>query len=89
MKDPTASLIIGRANLTNIKVNVFKLTQSLDDPSLIFWKPYCIKNEWPFIFFLKLSEGKLFPNEDLVASVKKIIFNKAIFWINTLEIANK
>ena len=55
MKDRTASNLIGGGNLSIIYVNVFRLKQSLDDPKLLFWRPFEIINgEWPFIFFLKL-----------------------------------
>jgi hypothetical protein len=31
--------------------------------------PFSQKDNWPFIFFLKLAEGKLLSNKDLGASV--------------------
>ena len=68
MKDQSASSLIGGGNLGESIVNVFRLTQSLDDPTVIFWRPYGLE-EWPFIFFLKLMDGKLLPNNDLGASV--------------------
>ena len=89
MKDPTASILIGEGNLTNVKINVFRLKQSLDDPKLLFWRPAAIKVEWPFIFYLKLEEGKLIPSKDLGASVQKIDLNKLKVSISVLEIANK
>ena len=70
MKDPSASSLIGGGNLTNIKVKVFRFTQSLDDPAMLFWRPWDIhRGEWPVIFFLKLTEGKLLTNKDLEAAV--------------------
>ena len=70
MKDPSASSLIGGGNLTNIKVKVFRFTQSLDDPTMLFWRPWEIhRGEWSFIFFLKLAEGKLLINKDLEAAV--------------------
>ena len=71
MKDPTASSLIDGGNLSTIKVNVFRLKQSLTDPMLLFWRPFSIHayKEWPYIFFLKLSGGKLLVNTDLGASV--------------------
>ena len=70
MKDQSASSLIGGGNLGESKVNVFRLTLSLDDPTVIFWRPKSVrKGEWPYIFFLKLMDGKLLPNNDLGASV--------------------
>ena len=70
MKFHWASSLIGGGNLSESKVNVFRLTQSLDDPTVIFWRPYRIcEGEWPYIFFLKLMDGKLLPNNDLGASI--------------------
>ena len=64
MKDLTASSLIGGGNLKSAKINVFRLKQSLDDSTLLFWRPWSIKNdrEFPFIFFLKLAEGKILVN---------------------------
>ena len=39
--------------------------QSLDDDSLLFWNPDDIEDEWPYIYFLKLEEGKVTANTDL------------------------
>ncbi len=90
MQDQTASRLIGELNLSQIKVNVFRFKQSLDDPTMLFWRPCEIyKGEWPFIFFLKLEERKLLPNKDLEASVQKIDRTKVNFTIPVLEIANK
>ena len=70
MKDPSASSLIGGGYLTNIKVKVFRFTQSLDDPTMLFWRPWdIVYGEWPLIFFLKLTEGKLLINKDLEAAV--------------------
>ena len=70
MKDQAATSLIGGDNLSAIKVKVFRFTQSLDDPTLLFWRPDRIfEGEWPFIFLLKLAEGKLLPNNDLGVSV--------------------
>jgi hypothetical protein len=71
MQDHSASGIIDTRSLSTIKVNVFRFKQSQDDPTLLFWRPWAIneRGEWPFIFFLKLEEGKLLPNKDFGASV--------------------
>jgi hypothetical protein len=69
MQDHSASGIIDTRSLSTIKVNVFRFKQSQDDPTLLFWRPCDIEDEWPFIFFLKLEEGKLLPNKDFGASV--------------------
>jgi hypothetical protein len=70
MQDHSASSIIDTGSLSTIKVNVFRFKQSQDDPTLLFWRPGYIKGgEWPFIFFLKLEEGKLLPYKDFGASV--------------------
>ena len=70
MKDQAATSLIGADNLSAIVVKVFRFTQSLDDPTLLFWRPCEIFNgEWPFIFLLKLTEGKLLPNNELGVSV--------------------
>jgi hypothetical protein len=69
MQDHSASGIIDTRSLSTIKVNVFRFKQSQDDPTLLFWRPWNIEDEWPFIFFLKLEEGKLLPNKDFGASV--------------------
>ena len=70
IKDPTASSLIGGDLCDDYFVNVFRLKQSQDDPTLLFWRPWHIAgNEWPNIFFLKLFEGKLLVNKDLGASV--------------------
>ena len=68
MKDPLARSVIGGDDLTEI--NVFQLKQSLDDPTLLFWRPHGLhEGAWPYIFFLQLSEGKLLPSLNLGASV--------------------
>ena len=67
MKDQSASSLIDE-DYIDYKFNVFILTKSLDDPTVIFWRPYGLE-EWPYIFFLKLMDGKLLPNNDLGASV--------------------
>ena len=70
MKDPAANSLIGGGHQSSNKLNVFRLKQSLDDPTMLIWRPWHIAgNEWPFIFFIKLAEGKLLPNKDLGASV--------------------
>jgi hypothetical protein len=50
-----------------IKVNIFRYKQSLDDATLLFWAPWSIKTQgdWPYIYFLKLEEGKVIVNTDL------------------------
>ncbi len=57
MQDQSARSLIDKDSLATIKLNVFRLKQSQDDPTLLFWRPFEIYNEWPFIFFLKLAEG--------------------------------
>ena len=42
LKDPTAKNLIQSASLSLIKVNVSRYTKSLDDPTLLFWRPYDI-----------------------------------------------
>jgi hypothetical protein len=70
MQDHSASSIIDTGSLSTIIVYVFRFKQSQDDPTLLFWRPWFIyEGEWPFIFFLKLEEGKLLPNKDFGASV--------------------
>ena len=71
MKDKTASSLISGELYDDDKVNVFRLKQSLNDSRLLFWRPWGIFNEkeWPFIFFLKLADGKILANKDLGASV--------------------
>jgi hypothetical protein len=62
----------------------------LDDPTFLFWRPWNIQSgEWPFIFFLKLDEGKLIANEDLGTPIQRIDLNKVHLTINGLEIAHK
>ena len=51
-------------NFAPIKVNVFRYSQNLDDPTLLYWRPWGIEEEWPFIYFLKLLEGKVIANTD-------------------------
>ena len=48
MQDQAASTLIGGGSLTTIKANVFRFTQSLDDSSMIFWRPYNL-NEGEFL----------------------------------------
>ena len=70
IKDPTASSLIGGLYLKLFKINVFRFKHSLDDNTLLSWRPWNIAgNEWPYIFLLKLSEGKLLVNKELGASV--------------------
>ena len=69
MQDPTARSLIRVSDLTNINVNVFRFKHSLDNPTLLFWRPNAIiDGEWPYIFFFTLAEGKLLPNNDLGAT---------------------
>ena len=42
LKDPTANNLIQIASLSPVKINVFRYTKSLDDPTLLFWRPYDI-----------------------------------------------
>ena len=37
------------------KVNIFRYKQSLDDPTLLFWRPANIGQEWLLMYFLKLE----------------------------------
>ena len=90
LKDITAKNLIQSASLSLIKVNVSRYTKSLDDPTLLFWRPYSLKNpeEWPLIYFLKLLEGKVIANTDLGAAIQKIDTKKVNFCISNLEMAN-
>ena len=63
-----ARSLIGGGNLS-AKVNVYRFKQSLDDQNLLFWRPFEIQRELPFIFFLRLADGKLLPNTDFGASI--------------------
>ena len=70
LKNKAASSLLDERDLSKTKINVFRFKQSLDDSTLLFWRPWDIDvNEWPFIFFLKLAEGRLLANKDLGASV--------------------
>ena len=70
MKDPTASSLIGGRYTSTSEINVLRFKHSLDDNKLLFWRPGFIQGgEWPYIFLLKLSEGKLVANKELGASV--------------------
>ena len=76
-----------------VTVKVFRLRQSLDDPTLLFWRPNDIRKtekgqEWPFIFFMKLDEGKLLTNSALGTPIQKIDLSKVRVAITGLEIAN-
>ena len=72
-KNPIASNIISLSlnksasddDQNQINVNVFRYKQSLDDPTLIFWRPSIANGEWPFIYVFKLVEGKVVVNTDL------------------------
>ena len=73
MKNPKASYLIKRASLAQIKVNVFRYTQNLDDSTLFFWRPFSIHHgEWPYIYFLKLEEGRVIANIDLESPIQEI-----------------
>ena len=67
MKDQSVSSIVGTKNLSKIKLNVFRYNKSLDDSSLLFWRPFRLQKilEWPYIFFLKLDSGTLMTNTDM------------------------
>ena len=68
--DPTAYSLIVKDYLSSIKVNIFRFTQSLDDPTLLFWRPFALDDkEWEYIFFLKLTEGKLHPYKDFISKL--------------------
>lgn len=68
--DSTARRLINADSQDNKEVNVFRFKQSQDDSTMLFWRPFDLEEkEWPFIFFLKLVDGKLFPNKDLGPSV--------------------
>ena len=90
LKNPKASYFIKRASLAQIKVNVFRYTQSLDDSTLIFWRPRIIRNgEWPYIYFLQLEEGRVIANTDIESPIQKIDKTKVGDSIAVLEMANK
>ena len=57
MINQAAKKEIGETSIDDLEVNVFRFRQSLDDPTLIFWRPWEIAKEWPYIFFLKINEG--------------------------------
>ena len=80
-------------NVSKTTVEVFKLRQSLDDPTLLFWRPNDIRisekgQEWPYIFFMKLDEGKLLTNSALGTPIQKIDLSKVRVAITGLEVAN-
>ncbi len=88
MKDQSAASLIGAGNLTN-EINVFRFKQSLDNSTLLFWRPWYISGgELPFILLFKLAEGRLLPNYDLEASVQKIDLTIVSNSIDALEISN-
>ena len=90
LKNPKASYFIKRASLAQIKVNVFRYTQNLDDSTLIFWRPNKIGNgEWPYIYFLKLEEGRVIANIDLESPIQEIDKMKVRLSIPVLEMVNK
>ena len=70
MLDQTTRNVVD-GSLANIEVNVLRFKQSLDDPTLLFWRPWGIKNygEWPYVFFLKLEEGRVLASSDLGAPI--------------------
>ena len=56
---------------------------------MLLWRPWEIKErEWPYIFFLKLNEGKLTTNSDFGTPIQHID-DKKIIAVTGLEIANK
>jgi hypothetical protein len=60
------TLAIVEENLNEINIHIYRFGKSLDDPSLVFWRPYSVKHgEWPFILFFKLVAGKLITDGDL------------------------
>ena len=59
-KDASYRVIIGQNHSEETKTNVFRFKNALDDPSLLFWRPFSIhEGEWPFIFFLKMNAGRI------------------------------
>ena len=89
LRNPTVKNIIQSAGFIQTKVNVFRYQQSLDDSTLIFWRPFYSQKEWSFIYFLKLVEGKVIANLDLGAAIERIDIAKVNHCINVLEMANK
>ena len=85
IKDVVADVIMEDSSARRLiffsRINVFRLKQSLDDSSLLCWRPWDVEVECPLIFFLKLTYGKLLPNKDLGASVQMIDLNKVNFCI--------
>ena len=90
MINQAAKKEIGETSIDDLEVNVFRFRQSLDDPTLIFWRPWEIAKEWPYIFFLKINEGKLTINEDFGPTpIQKIDKTKLGIAIIELDIADK
>ena len=90
MINKAAKKEIGETSIDDVEVNVFRFRQSLDDPTLIFWRPWEIAKEWPYIFFLKINEGKLTINEDFGPTpIQKIDKTKLGIAIIELDIADK
>jgi hypothetical protein len=56
---------------------------------LLFWRPWILEKEWPYIFTLKLDEGKLIANTELGKAIQKINLDKVCVTITGLEILNK
>lgn len=73
-----------------MSVNIFRYKQALDDPTILFWSPRALSEtgEWPYIYFLKLDQGQIYPNKDVLA-LQKIDRDKVSTTINALEVYNK
>ena len=66
IKSLSLSDSVSNDDQNQINVNVFRYKQSIDDSTLLFWRPWSIiKGEWPFIYVFKLVEGKVIVNTDL------------------------
>ena len=75
-----------------MNVNIFRYQQALDDSSLLFWRPHAIKglaSEFPAIFFLRLIEGKVLVDMELMPSpLQRVNTDKVSICISVLEIVN-
>ena len=87
--DERAKIAIDPNDIENINFHVFRYNQSLDDPSVIFYKPWDVQEEWPYIFFLKLEDGKVLVNQDMEEPVQKIDLMIIKSIIPVLEVTNK
>ena len=72
-------------------ISIFRYKQSLDDPAILFWRPFNVRGELMFMYFLKLDQGKVVANPeltDLLTLPLQVTIN-AGHEINVLELVNK